>query len=223
VIKQPVAPALPAPRLGDGQGDGQGNSQCNGQSNSQCNGQGNSQSSGQSNSRNSGSGDGPGNGQSNIQGNGQTDSQSSGQSNARRDSHNAGAGADDPGVLDIAGLHELFTGEPEFVAELLQTFSDSAHALMASIPLAAAHEDGTALRGFAHQLKGAAGNVRAGALARAAGMLELCSHDERAARIQALEQAWHALQSRLPAPRAGSPRASDAKTSRGGSHRASAS
>jgi CheY-like chemotaxis protein/HPt (histidine-containing phosphotransfer) domain-containing protein len=248
VIKQPVAPAVPAPRLGDGQGDGQGNSQsngqsnsqsngqgnsqCNGQSNSQCNGQGNSQSNGQSNSQCNGQGNSQSNGQGNSQCNGQGNSQSSGQGNGLsngagsvqshvRGGGDTGAEDNDPGVLDIARLHELFAGEPEFVAELLQTFTDSAHALMASIPLAAAHEDGAALRGFAHQLKGAAGNVRAGTLASAAGMLELCGDDERAARIESLQQAWTVLQAMLPAPRAASPHAADAGTS-DGAHRASA-
>jgi len=132
-------------------------------------------------------------------------------------SASAGAGAcavadaHDPSALDLAQLHELFPGEPQFVAEFLQVFSDSAHALMASIPLAAGPEDGTALRGFAHQLKGAAGNVRAGALADAAGMLAECSADERAARIETLQQVWCVLQALLPPPQPSALRVDDAR------------
>jgi PAS domain S-box-containing protein len=105
--------------------------------------------------------------------------------------------SDDPGVLDTAGLHQQFAGDAEFIDELLQTFADSALALMAQIQAAAATHDTATVTRLAHQLKGASAGARAGALASAASALELAGDDARAQRVETLRLAWAALQSRL--------------------------
>jgi len=105
--------------------------------------------------------------------------------------------SDDPGVLDSAGLHQQFDGDPEFVDELLQTFADSALALMTQIQSAAATHDTAAVTRLAHQLRGASGSARAGAMAAAASALELASDEARASRLELLRLAWAAVQPRL--------------------------
>ena len=72
---------------------------------------------------------------------------------------------------------------------------------MTDIQLAEVQHDEAALKELAHTLKGAAANVRAVALTSAAEALEQSPDgDERAARVQALQQAWNQLQTRLPSP-----------------------
>ena len=105
--------------------------------------------------------------------------------------------SDDLCVLDTAALHQLFAGEPEFVDELLQTFSDSALALVADIQATAARHDQDGVTRLAHQLKGAAASAHAGALASAAGALELADDEQRAARLEMLTLAWVEVQAQL--------------------------
>ena len=105
--------------------------------------------------------------------------------------------SDDPLVLDTAALHEQFAGDPEFVDELLQTFSESARGLVAEIQATAARRDQGGVARLAHQLKGAAASAQAGVLASAAGALELADDEQRPARLESLTLAWLAVQARL--------------------------
>jgi CheY-like chemotaxis protein/HPt (histidine-containing phosphotransfer) domain-containing protein len=105
--------------------------------------------------------------------------------------------SDDPGVLDTAGLHQQFAGDPEFVDELLRTFADSAGALVTDIQATAARHDHGGVTRLAHQLKGAAASVRAGALASAAAALEMVDDDQGPATLEMLTLAWVAVQARL--------------------------
>ena len=68
---------------------------------------------------------------------------------------------------------------------------------MADIQATAARHDQDGVTRLAHQLKGAAASAHAGALASAAGALELADDEQRAARLEMLTLAWVEVQAQL--------------------------
>jgi CheY-like chemotaxis protein len=77
--------------------------------------------------------------------------------------------------VDLARLHELTEGDPEFTRELASTFLRSGQQTLDEIRAAIAHSDHIALGRAAHKFKGASANIHAQLLCDLAQALELQS------------------------------------------------
>jgi HPt (histidine-containing phosphotransfer) domain-containing protein len=82
---------------------------------------------------------------------------------------------------------------------LLSTFSESAAELMRLIDAAEARGAHAERGRLAHQLKGAAANVCAGALAAAASAVETAPADDRVNHVAQLREVWKATRRQLSA------------------------
>ena len=74
--------------------------------------------------------------------------------------------------LDESALLQLVDGDRAFLRTLVETFRADCRASMDALRTAVAAEDPDAIEQAAHQLKGAAGNLRAGPTREAARRLE---------------------------------------------------
>jgi PAS domain S-box-containing protein len=103
----------------------------------------------------------------------------------------------DRSVLDHAALVEACGGDERFVHEILQAFLTSLNEMGPAIEAAARLGNLADLRGFAHQLKGAALNVHATRIAAAANALELVEAAALGPSLEEFRVAWHLTSRRL--------------------------
>jgi signal transduction histidine kinase/CheY-like chemotaxis protein len=101
--------------------------------------------------------------------------------------------------IDLQGLRIVCGDDREFMLDLLSTFHESAAELMRLIDAAEARGAYAERGRLAHQLKGAAANVCAGALAAAAGAVETAPADDRVTGMAQLHDAWKATRRQLSA------------------------
>lgn len=88
-----------------------------------------------------------------------------------------------PSPVELEVLLPLFAGDAEFRSELIDTFLRHGDAMRTNIRAALSRKDNRSLTSAAHSLKGAAGEIGAVALARAAAELESAGRAERTVAI----------------------------------------
>jgi signal transduction histidine kinase/CheY-like chemotaxis protein/HPt (histidine-containing phosphotransfer) domain-containing protein len=82
------------------------------------------------------------------------------------------------GEIDILKLHERFSGKPEFILRVLQTFLKSQGNTPEQLRVLASAGDCKSMVALAHNLKGVTGNLAAVPLMRLAQKLEQAARDE---------------------------------------------
>jgi PAS domain S-box-containing protein len=95
-----------------------------------------------------------------------------------------------PAAVDSAMLLNRLDGDEALVADVIELFLGDCPARLTAIKAAVDARDAKAIRTTAHVLKGAAGNLSAPALFRAAAVLEQIGAE---ARLDAAEAAWRRL------------------------------
>jgi signal transduction histidine kinase/DNA-binding response OmpR family regulator/HPt (histidine-containing phosphotransfer) domain-containing protein len=99
-----------------------------------------------------------------------------------------------PAPVNLARLHEITEGDPEFAHELASTFIGSGHEVVQEIADALAGFDRIALTRAAHKLKGASANIHAAAVCELAHSLEIQASSLDQPRLQDLvERLQHAF------------------------------
>lgn len=101
----------------------------------------------------------------------------------------------EPSPVELAVLLPLFEGDAAFQRELIDTFRKHGELTITNIREAASRQDTKALSSAAHSLKGAAGEIGADVLARAAAALEYAGRAGGA--CEALEPFVRAVESEL--------------------------
>jgi PAS domain S-box-containing protein len=111
-------------------------------------------------------------------------------------------------LFDLKALTSLCGKDPQFVNEVLGTFTGSAEASIEAITLASAAGEGAQVRLESHKLKGAAANVCCKSLAMLAHRLETANAADQPAILTELGTLWSAVLSQIAAIRSNSSAAS---------------
>jgi two-component system sensor histidine kinase/response regulator len=98
--------------------------------------------------------------------------------------------------IDLASLHRVCDNDQSFERELAAAFFSSGQSILVALSDALSAMDRDAMARAAHQLKGAAANIYAGALCDAAKLLEAEAASANPARLQELVRKLSAEQSR---------------------------